>query len=141
MEYRRQKFRSRMIRLLATGDGNRTLLHNSYSDWISSLILRHSKGIYKSIFPFAGLSFPPGHSMRIYLRAMILRGSVRSICHLENVKSYMSYLQQYKYRRQKFRSRMIRLLATGDGNRTLLLKWNLYQFDSILHRFQSGNKT
>ena len=69
--------------------------NNSYSDWILSLILRHSKGIYKSIFPFAGLSFSPGHSMRIYLRAMILRGSVRRICHLENVKSYMSYFQQY----------------------------------------------
>jgi hypothetical protein len=26
---------------------------------------------------------------------MILRGSAGRICHLENVKSYMSYLQQY----------------------------------------------
>ena len=26
---------------------------------------------------------------------MILRGSARRTCHLENVKSYMSYLQQY----------------------------------------------
>jgi hypothetical protein len=32
-------------------------INNSQSDWISSLILRHSKGIYKSIFPFAGLLF------------------------------------------------------------------------------------
>ena len=29
------------------------------------------------------------------LRAMTLRGSAGMICHLENVKSYMSYLQQY----------------------------------------------
>ena len=29
------------------------------------------------------------------LRAIILRGSAGRICHLENVKSYMSYLQQY----------------------------------------------
>jgi hypothetical protein len=28
------------------------------------------------------------------LRAMILRGTAGRICHLENVKSYMSYLQQ-----------------------------------------------
>jgi hypothetical protein len=34
------------------------------------------------------------HSTRINLRAMILRGSAGRICHLENVKSYMSYLQQ-----------------------------------------------
>jgi hypothetical protein len=26
---------------------------------------------------------------------MILRGSAGRVCHLENVKSYMSYLQQY----------------------------------------------
>jgi hypothetical protein len=32
--------------------------------------------------------------LRMNLRAMILRGSSRRICHLENVKSYMSYLQQ-----------------------------------------------
>ena len=32
--------------------------------------------------------------MRMILRAMILRGSAGGICHLENVKSYMSYLQQ-----------------------------------------------
>ena len=32
-------------------------INNSKSDWISSLILRHSKGIHKSIFPFAGLLF------------------------------------------------------------------------------------
>jgi hypothetical protein len=35
------------------------------------------------------------HSTRINLRAMILRGSAGRIFHLENVKSYMSYLQQY----------------------------------------------
>jgi hypothetical protein len=35
------------------------------------------------------------HSMRMNLRAMILRGSAGRICHLVNVKSYMSYLQQY----------------------------------------------
>jgi hypothetical protein len=35
------------------------------------------------------------HSMRINLRAMILRGSTGRICNLENVKSYMSYLQKY----------------------------------------------
>ena len=29
------------------------------------------------------------------LRAMILRDLAGRICHLENVKSYMSYLQQY----------------------------------------------
>jgi hypothetical protein len=29
------------------------------------------------------------------LQAMILRGTAGKICHLENVKSYMSYLQQY----------------------------------------------
>ena len=29
------------------------------------------------------------------LRAMIPGASAGSICHLENVKSYMSYLQQY----------------------------------------------
>ena len=29
------------------------------------------------------------------LRAMIPSGSAGSICHLENVKSYMLYLQQY----------------------------------------------
>ena len=28
------------------------------------------------------------------LRAMILRGAAGRICHLENVKSYISYLQQ-----------------------------------------------
>ena len=33
--------------------------------------------------------------MCINLRAMILRGSAGRICHLENAKSYMSYLQQY----------------------------------------------
>ena len=33
--------------------------------------------------------------MRINLRAMILKVSAGRICHLENVKSYMSYLQQY----------------------------------------------
>ena len=32
--------------------------------------------------------------MRVNLRAMILRGSAGRVCHLENVKSYMSYLQQ-----------------------------------------------
>ena len=32
--------------------------------------------------------------MRINLRAMILKSSAERICHLENVKSYMSYLQQ-----------------------------------------------
>ena len=35
------------------------------------------------------------HSTRINLRAMILRGSAGRFYHLENVKSYMSYLQQY----------------------------------------------
>jgi hypothetical protein len=34
------------------------------------------------------------HSTRVNLRAMILRGSAGSVCHLENVKSCMSYLQQ-----------------------------------------------
>ena len=33
--------------------------------------------------------------MCMNLQAMILRGSAVRICHLENVKSYMSYLQQY----------------------------------------------
>jgi hypothetical protein len=32
------------------------------------------------------------HSTRMNLRAMILRGTAGRICHLENVKSYMSYL-------------------------------------------------
>jgi hypothetical protein len=31
---------------------------------------------------------------RMNLRAMILQGSAGRICHLENVKSYFSYLQQ-----------------------------------------------
>jgi hypothetical protein len=35
------------------------------------------------------------HSTRANLRAMILRGSAGRVCHLENVKFYMSYLQQY----------------------------------------------
>jgi gamma-glutamyl:cysteine ligase YbdK (ATP-grasp superfamily) len=35
------------------------------------------------------------HSTRMNLRAMIPRGSAGRICHFENVKSYMSYLQQY----------------------------------------------
>jgi hypothetical protein len=39
-------------------------INNSLSDWISSLILRHSNGIYKSIFPFAGLYFSPGIECR-----------------------------------------------------------------------------
>jgi hypothetical protein len=34
------------------------------------------------------------HSTRMNLRAMILMGSAGKICRLENVKSYMSYLQQ-----------------------------------------------
>ena len=34
------------------------------------------------------------HCMRMNLRAMILQGSAGRICHLENVKSYFSYLQQ-----------------------------------------------
>jgi hypothetical protein len=34
------------------------------------------------------------HSTRVNLRAMILRGSAGRVCHLENVKSCMSYLQQ-----------------------------------------------
>ena len=38
--------------------------------------------------------FSPGHSTRINLRAMILRGSAGRICHLQNVKSYISYVQQ-----------------------------------------------
>jgi hypothetical protein len=43
--------------------------------------------------------FPAGttfifHSTRMYLRAMILTGTAGRICHPENVKSYMSYLQQ-----------------------------------------------
>jgi hypothetical protein len=33
--------------------------------------------------------------MRVNLRAMILRGSAGRVCHLENLKFYMSYLQQY----------------------------------------------
>jgi hypothetical protein len=39
--------------------------------------------------------FFPRHSTRINLRAMLLKGPAGRICHLENVKSYMSYLQQY----------------------------------------------
>jgi hypothetical protein len=35
------------------------------------------------------------HSTRVNLRAMILRVSTGRVCHLENVKFYMSYLQQY----------------------------------------------
>ena len=35
------------------------------------------------------------HSTRMNRRAMILTGSAGRICHFENVKSYMSYLQQY----------------------------------------------
>ena len=35
------------------------------------------------------------HSPRKNLRAMILRGSTGRSCHLENVESYMLYLQQY----------------------------------------------
>jgi hypothetical protein len=35
------------------------------------------------------------HSTRMNLRAMILRVWAGRICHLENVKYYMSYLQQY----------------------------------------------
>jgi hypothetical protein len=34
------------------------------------------------------------HSTRVNLRAMILRGSAGRVCHLENVKFCMSYLQQ-----------------------------------------------
>jgi hypothetical protein len=34
------------------------------------------------------------HCTRMNLRAMILQGSAGRICHLENVKSYFSYLQQ-----------------------------------------------
>ena len=36
------------------------------------------------------------HCTRMNLRAMILQGSAGRICHLENVKSYFSYLQQCK---------------------------------------------
>ena len=37
------------------------------------------------------------HSTRMNLRSMILRGWAGSICLLQNVKSYMSYLQQYTH--------------------------------------------
>ena len=35
------------------------------------------------------------HTTRMNLQAMILTGSAERICQFENVKSYMSYLQQY----------------------------------------------
>jgi hypothetical protein len=38
---------------------------------------------------------------------MILRGSAGRICHLENVKSYMSYLQQY--------TKIIKMLALNKS--------------------------
>jgi len=34
--------------------------------------------------------------MRMNLRAMVLRGTAGKICHLEDVKSYMSYLHMHK---------------------------------------------